>query len=175
MDEDGRYRRPIACRTYDDPIELFDAHLYQKAACVLEMLRRDLGDELFWRAVGDYLRTHSGGSVETDDLRKAIERVSGRNMERFFEQWITSTGYPEMDISSSWSDERGELQVTIEQKQSGELTPEAFDVPLDFRFLTGDGEGESACRATQGSGEIIAICIGRWATILVWIEGNAEL
>ncbi len=144
MDEDERYRRPIACRTYDDPIELFDAHLYQKAACVLEMLRRDLGDDLFWRAVNDYLQAHRGGSVETDDLRRAVERSSGRNLERFFEQWIASTGFPELEISTSWNEERSELQVTVAQTQGGEGTPEAFELPLDLRFLAGKGDGEDA-------------------------------
>ena len=39
LNEAGRYQRPVVCRQYDEPIHLFDAHLYEKGARVLHMLR----------------------------------------------------------------------------------------------------------------------------------------
>ena len=55
----GRYRRPIVVqRQYDEPIDLFDRHLYEKGGRVLHMLRHELGDEVFWRAIGHYARKH---------------------------------------------------------------------------------------------------------------------
>ena len=35
----GRYQRPIVCQHYDEPIDIFDAHLYEKGGRVLHMLR----------------------------------------------------------------------------------------------------------------------------------------
>ena len=35
----GRYRRPIATKLYDEPIDIFDRHLYEKGGRVLHMLR----------------------------------------------------------------------------------------------------------------------------------------
>lgn len=149
MDEDKDYRRPIAFRTYHHPIELFDAHLYQKGACVLEMLRRELGDATLWRSLKSYLETHRGGSVETTDLRRAVERASGRNLERFFEQWIDSAGYPEIEASTSWSEERQEMHLTLEQKQSAPDTPQEFELPLELRFLVGDAWIEARALMTS--------------------------
>ncbi|HVA33060.1 MAG TPA: M1 family metallopeptidase, partial [Candidatus Baltobacteraceae bacterium] len=52
LEEDAeRYRRPIVCNVYRSPIEIFDRHLYQKGAAVLHMLRGELGDPRFWRAI----------------------------------------------------------------------------------------------------------------------------
>ena len=42
--EAGRYQRPVVCRQYEEPIHLFDAHLYEKGGRVLHMLRHELGD-----------------------------------------------------------------------------------------------------------------------------------
>ena len=52
LGEAGRYQRPIVCRHYEEPIDLFDRHLYEKGGRVLHMLRHELGDALFWRALG---------------------------------------------------------------------------------------------------------------------------
>jgi aminopeptidase N len=137
------YRRPIACRTYRDPIELFDAHLYQKGAWVLGMLRHELGDVLFWRALSAYIRDNRGGSVETHDLRHAVEVVSGRNFEKFFEQWIERAGYPELKVETSWDSDRSELAVHVEQEQGGTETPEVFELTLPLAFLV-EGQWRSA-------------------------------
>ena len=135
----GSYRRAIVCRSYEEPIELFDAHLYQKGAWVVSMLRHELGDVLFWRSLGIYLTTHREGHVETADLRRAVEKASGRNFERFFEQWVEKAGYPSLKITSSWDAERRELSVEVEQQQEGADTPEAFELVVEFAFLV-DGE-----------------------------------
>ena len=96
-----RYRRAIVCRTYVDPWTIFDRHLYEKGGWVLHMLRHDLGDELWWKAVGHYLRKHQDSSVQTQDLVVAIEEATGRNMQAFFDQWVYRCGHPE--IRARWS------------------------------------------------------------------------
>jgi aminopeptidase N len=131
------YRRPIVCRSYDEPIELFDAHLYQKAAWVVSMLRDELGDEVFWRALQRYLTRHAAGSVETADLRRAIEDASGRNLEAFFEQWVESAGHPVLSLESRWDEERRELVLEVGQQQEGEQVPEAFRAGVEVGLLVG--------------------------------------
>src|SRR6266496_2730699 len=43
-EDGGRYRRTIATKLYDEPIDIFDHHLYDKGGRVLHMLRNVLGD-----------------------------------------------------------------------------------------------------------------------------------
>jgi aminopeptidase N len=102
FEEDSRrYRRAIVCRTYMDPWTIFDRHLYEKGSWVLHMLRHDLGDDLWWKAVGHYLRKHADASVQTQDLVIAIEEATGRNMQGFFDQWVYRSGHPV--LRSRWS------------------------------------------------------------------------
>ena len=68
------------CQDYDAPLDLFDRHLYEKGGLVLHALRVELGDELFWRGVGSYLTKNARGIVETRDLQRALEDVSGRSL-----------------------------------------------------------------------------------------------
>ena len=60
------------------------------------MLRRLLGDDAFWAGVRAYVHTHQKGVVETDDFRRHLERASGRNLTRFFDQWFYGRGFPKL-------------------------------------------------------------------------------
>ena len=44
-EDGGRYRRTIVTHRWREPIDVFDAHLYEKGASVLHMLRRKLGED----------------------------------------------------------------------------------------------------------------------------------
>ena len=138
LDEDGRkYRRPIVCRTWHDPIEVFDGHLYQKGACVLHMLSQELGEDLFWTSIAHYLKRHAWGSVVTDDLRRAIEDVSGRNLEWFFDQWVFHGGHPDLDVSVSH--EKGTLLLKVRQTQKADDMTPVFRFGAEVRIETDKG------------------------------------
>jgi aminopeptidase N len=111
----GRYRRPVVCQDYESPIDIFDRHLYEKGACVLHMLRRELGDDIFWKGVGTYLTRHARGVVETRDLTRALEDVSGKSLDRFFEQWVYRAGHPEVEVKVEHDE--GLLTVAVKQTQ----------------------------------------------------------
>src|ERR1700687_1867933 len=78
-EDDEHYRRPIVTNVFREPSDLFDRHLYEKAGAVLHMIRQQLGDDLWWRALHEYVTANAQGLVETVDLARAFEKVSGRN------------------------------------------------------------------------------------------------
>jgi aminopeptidase N len=128
--EAGRYQRPVVCRQYEEPIHLFDAHLYEKGGRVLHMLRHALGEGLFWRGLRHYVEKHARGSVETRDLARALEEVSGRSFDEFLDRWIARPGHPELDCAWEWDEDRKVGTLRVAQKQA--VTPET---PL-FKFDT---------------------------------------
>ena len=133
----GRYQRAIVCRDYEEPIDLFDRHRYEKGGLVLHMLRRELGDDLFWKGVRLYLERHGGSIVETNDLTRAFEDVSGRSFERFFDQWVYRPGHPVLKVQIGW--ESGQVNVKVKQTQkSGEVPLFAF--PLEVEIGTKSGK-----------------------------------
>ncbi|MBS1271620.1 MAG: Aminopeptidase N [Candidatus Marinimicrobia bacterium] len=141
--EDKKYRRPIVVDTYREPIDIFDRHLYEKGSLVLNMLRKELGDETFWQVMNHYVTTHQQQNVETIDLIRAIEDVTGRNMKKFFDQWVFGAGFPEITVNYTWEpDEDGEAgtaKITVKQTQETKKKTSIFDVPIDVRFVS-DGD-----------------------------------
>jgi aminopeptidase N len=142
----GRYRRPIVCQDYDAPLDLFDRHLYEKGALVLHALRVEVGDALFWRGVRSYLASNARGVVETRDLQRALEEVSGKSLGRFFEQWVFKPGHPEMDVDIGW--DKGVLSVSTKQTQATtDGVPACFELPLDLDL--GDAGGHVERRTVR--------------------------
>ena len=145
----GRYRRPIVCQTYDAPLDLFDRHLYEKGGLVLHLLRREIGDALFWRGVGNYLQRHARGVVETRDLMRALEEVSGRSLGRLFDQWVYRPGHPDIEVSIAW--EKKVLAVTVKQTQAAtDDVPNVFEFPLELAVVDKEGQTRrETLRVTQ--------------------------
>ncbi len=150
LQEDAeRYRRPIVCNLFRDPIEVFDRHLYEKAGAVLHMLRGELDDKRFWRSIAHYVQQNAQRNVETIDLIRAIEEATGRNMRGFFDQWIFRGGHPEVEVSASWDAQRKAVTVTIDQKQTVDNEQPAYRFEVDLG-LCGDVPSNLAANAGPG-------------------------
>jgi aminopeptidase N len=143
------YRRSIVWKRYHDPIEIFDRHLYQKGACVLHMLHEELGEDLFWHCIRTYLERHAKGSVVTDDLRRAIEDVTGRNLEWFFEQWVMKGGHP--DLAVSVKPGKDSVAIRIEQKQQHDELTSTFRFRIGVRVETDKGAVSRTLEVTESA------------------------
>jgi len=122
----------------DDSI--FDVTTYQKGGAVIHTLRETVGTENFWKAVNIYLNRHKFQNVETRDLQKAMEEVSGENLEWFFKQWVYGEGYPKLNIKQVYNPSNKQLSLTVSQMQSNDkLTPAAFILPMDIEITTANG------------------------------------
>jgi aminopeptidase N len=137
----GRYRRTIATKLYDEPVDIFDHHLYEKGGRVLHMLRDLLGDDAFFKALGHYLDKHRHGVVETRDLARAVEDSTGKVVDWFFSQWvIDGAGHPELDVDIRWDADTRTATVTVEQKQKVEGKTPLFRLPTRVRFRVGSAD-----------------------------------
>lgn len=136
---DERYQRPIVTRTFDTSWQMYDMHLYPGGALRLHLLRTELGDDVFWPAVSDYLGRYGGAVVETDDFRRLLEQHSGRSLGRFFDQWLHRPGYPKLTVKFTYDEEKGEGAFRVEQTQlDDEVGVGLFDLPLDLSWTIGD-------------------------------------
>lgn len=136
MAEDrDRYRRPLVHDRWEYPTEVYDRHAYQKGGIVLAMLRDVLGDEDFFRTLKYYLHKHEWQSVETSDFRIAVEEATGRNLDWFFEEWVTGVGYPEFEVSHHYDAQAGGLRVTVRQVQDTDDGTPLFRVPVEIEVL----------------------------------------
>jgi len=122
--------RPIVDRRYPSTMSMFDARAYPKGAWVLHMLRAKLGDDLFWKGVKLYATEHRLKSVETADFRRAMERASGVNLERFFYDWTERPGWPVLDVKIEYLSNVRLTKITVKQTQAGEAFQ--FDLPVTY-------------------------------------------
>ena len=133
-----RYRRPIVTNVFNEPIDIFDRHLYEKGSVVLHTLRGVLGDEQFFRSIQRYTRDNQERSVITQDLVTAIAAETGRNLDWFFDQWVYRIGHPEFKVSWSWDEESKLAAVSVKQTQgTDDGTPAVFRAPLTIDFRKG--------------------------------------
>ncbi len=138
LGEDGdRYRRPIVCNRFRDPIELFDGHLYQKGGAVLHMLRGILGWERMQRSLKRYVADNAQRNVETIDLVRAVEHATGKNIRGFIAQFVERGGHPELELGYKYDKERGLAIVSVTQKQTIDGERPAYEFDLVVGFVTG--------------------------------------
>ncbi len=161
----GRYQRPIVCRDYKEPIDLFDRHLYEKGGLVLHLLRRELGDDVFWDGVRLYLERHAHGIVETNDLMRALEEASGKSLERFFDQWVYRPGHPELRVKIGWDD--GLLSVEVKQKQKGNDVA-VFEFPLQVLVKTKGGALERHEKRVTETSDTLVVRLAERPRFVVW-------
>ncbi|MGE0135414.1 MAG: M1 family aminopeptidase [Dehalococcoidia bacterium] len=140
LQEDATYRRPLVQSTYTEPIDIFDRHLYERGSVVLDMLRTQLGDDLWWSAIHAYVERFAGRDVLTHDLQRSIEETTGRNLDWFFDQWVWKGGHPDFKATYSWDAAHSSATVTLEQTQQpdGQLTS-VYRVPMEIGFMTARG------------------------------------
>ncbi|MGE0326743.1 MAG: M1 family aminopeptidase, partial [Polyangiaceae bacterium] len=168
LGEAGVYRRPIVCRDYDSPIDLFDRHLYEKGSLVLHLLSRELGEERFWQGVQLYLERHAFGIVETNDLMRALESVSGKSLERFFDAWVHRPGHPTLKVKVTYSD--GHLNVDLKQTQRGQDVA-IFDLPLSVEVAHAENNLKRHQRRVDTAQGSLSVAM---AKAPLWVEVDPD-
>ena len=106
-------------RYYHDTAEdMFDSHSYAKGGTILNMLRTYVGDDAFFESLRVYLEDNKFQSVEIHNLRLAFEKVTGEDLNWFFNQWFLSSGHPEITID--YKNTENSTIVTLTQNASAE-------------------------------------------------------
>lgn len=157
---------------YSNAEDLFDAHSYNKGGLVLHMLRRELGDTAFFKGLNLYLTQHAFQAVEAHDLRLAMERVSGRDLNWFFNQWFFAKGHPELAIKVDYSQPEN-LLVHFSQVQERADTP-IFQLPLTLSWYEGGTRKTRTVRVTEAEQQV-ALENGTPISLLYVNEGQELL
>ncbi len=126
--------KPVIDTSVTDLMNLLNANSYQKGAWVLHMLRRETGETAFWKGMKLYYEKFRDRTALTSDFITAMEQTSGKDLKRFFYQWLEVPGQPVLRISSRQDPKNNLTYIIIEQKQDY-----IFDFPLDIMVKTDKG------------------------------------
>jgi aminopeptidase N len=153
LDEDTEsYRRPIVTNVFRDTEDLYDRHSYSKGGLVYNMIRAELGDELFERTLQHFLTDNQHRNVDTNVFLDTIDEATGKNLRPLFDQYVFRGGHPEYKVGFSWDNENklGKLSVCQKQATNDEDHTTLFDlnIPIDFGFINPDVKEASFVKTT---------------------------
>lgn len=146
---------------------IFNGRLsYRKGSHVLYMLRWILGDNVFFEGARDYLNDPQlqYGFAKTEDLKRILEKVSGKDLTDFFSAWIYGEGYPSYQVA--WSQQNfNRVKIILNQKTSHpSVSFFALPVALQFKNATQD---ETVVLNNTRNGEVFFEDIGFLADTVI--------
>jgi aminopeptidase N len=116
---------------------------YAKGGVILHMLRGVVGDSDFFNILKQYLIEPglAYNVATTDDFKAIAERVSGKDLKYFFDEWIYGIGYPKYSVS--WTaglinDNNYKLLLHVAQKQDNSI--DFFTMPIEIKITTTTGD-----------------------------------
>ena len=119
------FKKNLVRFDYSSREDVFDLVTYQKGGGILHMLRNYLGDDAFFAGITDYLKTYEYTNTEAHQLRLSFEKVSGKDLNWFFNQWYFGSGNPRLSYTTSYEPVKKQISLTISQSQD-----QPFQFPL---------------------------------------------
>jgi len=121
---------------YHDKEDMFDNISYAKGSLILYALKEQMGDEAFYQSLKKYLTDNSFKTGEPQQLRLAMEEVTGKDWAPYFNQWYYQGGHPILKITTR----NGENSVILNVAQIQDSTVQTFHLPLTVDIYTKNGK-----------------------------------
>ncbi len=116
---------------YNPDVNLFGASSYNKGGWCLHMLRGVTGDSVFFRILNEYFFQYKYKNASTYDFKNVCEKVYGKNLDWFFNEWIfKGTGRPTYEYSVTQDDNN--FTFKVKQTQSDEV----YTMPIRLEIKT---------------------------------------
>ena len=114
---------------YSNKEDIFDLVSYNKGGAILHMLRNYLGDTAFFKGLNLYLTENKFKSAEVHQLRLAFEKLIGKDLNWFFNQWFFGANHPQIEVSYDYNIIQDKVTVNIIQLQAEKFKfPFAIDI-----------------------------------------------
>jgi len=136
----SKYNENFNGTLYDPGDNLFSYTVYDKGGWVLHMLRWETGDSAFFRILRNYFEKYKYSTASTEDFKNICEEISGKNLTKFFEQWIYK-GDDQINLVYSWETEKEDngFKVLLNLEQIQRDYPEYnFTIEAAFGFNGGE-------------------------------------
>ncbi|WP_286709373.1 MULTISPECIES: M1 family aminopeptidase [Sphingobacterium] len=121
---------------YHDKEDMFDNISYAKGSLILYALKEQMGDEAFYQSLKKYLTDNSFKTGEPQQLRLAMEEVTGKDWAPYFNQWYYQGGHPILKITTR----NGENSIILNVAQIQDSTVQTFQLPLAVDIYTKNGK-----------------------------------
>lgn len=133
---------------------------YGKVAMIVHMLRGELGEEIFAAGIQHFWQAHLFKDAGWNDIRRTFEEQAGRDLGRFFAQWVERAGAPALHLAAA-AREGDHLVLTLRQD------PPAYALSVPVVVETSSGtqrhtvrlDGREATVRLPVSGTLTAVAV----------------
>lgn len=108
--------------------QLLNANSYQKGAWVLHMLRAEVSDKVFFKILREFYNKYKHKNASTKNFISLANKLSGKNLVSFFDQWLSRPDYPVLQGSWKYNALSNKLTLSLEQVQSAEV----YTLPVEI-------------------------------------------
>jgi aminopeptidase N len=123
---------PVIHENISDMNRVLNRLVYEKAGWFLHMLRGLVGTDTFWAGIREYYARFRDRNASTDEFRRVMEEVSGRDLVWFFDQWLKRAGSPSLEGWWHYQEEGKRVVIELTQTQPGE----PYRLPLEIGITT---------------------------------------
>ena len=176
----SKYDDDFTGTLYEPGKNLFSSKVYDKGAWVLHMLRWELGDSVFFKILREYFEAYKYKSASTLDFISVCERVSNKDLKKFFDQWVF-TGTENLQLDYKWklkvqNDGKCLIILDLSQKQE-QYYP--FDFKLEVMFEYDDNKSFSRIYNVNSKEQSIEILLDKIPNQLIldpnnWLLANIK-
>lgn len=104
--------------------------IYGKGAAVLNTLRHYVADDAaWWKSLRDFNLAFRYGNARTEDFQAILEKNTGREWKRFFQEWFYGKGAP--SLAGTVSAQGSAIAVDVDNPAA---EGRSFHIPLDLRW-----------------------------------------
>lgn len=125
---------PVVDTTITQLTRLLSANSYQKGAWVLHMLRKEVGDKVFFEGIRRYYAAYAYSNALTNDFKVIMEEASGQQLNTFFSRWLYEPLLPQIRLSWEFDSRRKKLVLLAQGNLKDDHT-----IPLEIAVLDESG------------------------------------
>ena len=145
---------------YDPKSKIFSSMVYNKGAWVLHMLRKEIGDTLFFKTLRNYYKKFEYSNADTYDFKEICEKISQKKLDKFFDQWVFS-GKDKIEVEYEWEiierqSEGKEISISISQTQDDY---NCYNFPIDILIREVDGSDHLSSHFIESRDTVINVRI----------------
>ncbi len=129
------YMIPVITPSYSNKTQGTAILFYQQPALAYMILRDFMGEDLFKKALHEYMNNWNGKHPIPYDFFFTFDRIAGEDLSWFWKPWFFETGFADLSVERVNFDK--EKNITAVIKNFG-----SYPVPIDLKITYKDGTNE---------------------------------